>query len=373
MIDSSIHAIARRGFRVIALAGALVLGAAGHPAANPLVPCDLTGPRPVFPHIPICAFPGAWRDSSLVDSSKCVGMFAGPLPDSVQERPRTVTVRFRRDPRVEARREFGGYRIYRVTDFPDSSRMQLIRRFSRQTGDERTWNFSVVDTATLEFTCKRRDVPVVVHDSIVTFVDPDSNGNWVKVCRRRNPQTGTEGVCLSFGDSVFVLKAPPGPHDGFRTWYAITYEARNTGLDGTYEDMFVPDTAHCADPSHPHTCPNLNNKLLNIIPQPVEPTAGPTANLERVIVVPNPYRAHVPWDQIGGSEVHFINLPSSSRIRIFTVAGDLIRELNHSSPVVDFERWDLKNANGKDVSSGIYMFRVEAQSFSFQDRFVVIR
>jgi len=170
-----------------------------------------------------------------------------------------------------------------------------------------------------------------------------------------------------------VLKAPPGPHDGFRTWYAITYEARNTGLDGTYEDMFVPDTAHCADPSHPHTCPNLNNKLLNIIPQPVEPTAGPTANLERVIVVPNPYRAHVPWDQIGGSEVHFINLPSSSRIRIFTVAGDLIRELNHSSPVVDFERWDLKNANGKDVSSGIYMFRVEAQSFSFQDRFVVIR
>ena len=47
--------------------------------------------------------------------------------------------------------------------------------------------------------------------------------------------------------------------------------------------------------------------------------------------------------------------------------------LEHSDTVRDFERWDLKNQAGRDVSSGIYMYRVESQSFAFQDRFVIIR
>src|SRR5207249_2039837 len=100
---------------------------------------------------------------------------------------------------------------------------------------------------------------------------------------------------------------------------------------------------------------------------------GPTQNLERVVVVPNPFRATAEWDTPTGHEVHFINLPQEARIRIFTVAGDLVAELHHSDRVRDFERWDLKNDDGHDVASGIYMFRVEASSFSFQDRFIVIR
>ena len=370
------HCVGRLGGLLVA---ALLLGTGGASHAQSVTPCDLYGPAPAFPKIPVCAFTGAYRDSSLVDSSRCVGSFGGPLnvtslADSVLRRPRTVTVRFRRDRRVEARPDFGGYRIYRAIGAADTSRLVLIRRFSRQAGDERTWNFSVVDTATLQFTCLRKSgARQVVNDSVVTFVDPDSSGSWIKICRRRKPSNGIDGRCDSPGDSIFVLRAPPGPHDGFRTWYAVTYEGLNTGLDGTYEDLFVPDLDHCDDPSHPLTCPNLNNKLLNMIPEPVEPTGGPTANLERVIVVPNPFRARAPWDQVGATEVHFINLPSESRIRIYTVAGDLIRELRHFSPVGDFERWDLKNQNGSDVSSGVYLFRVEAASFSFQDRFIVIR
>jgi hypothetical protein len=50
-----------------------------------------------------------------------------------------------------------------------------------------------------------------------------------------------------------------------------------------------------------------------------------------------------------------------------------VRELNHDDAVRDFERWDLKNANGKDVTSGIYMYRIEAGSFFAQNRLVVIR
>jgi hypothetical protein len=349
-----------------ALALALVAGA-GAPA-QAQVQCWPTATLP-FPRIDLCAFPGAWQDSTLIQPFRCLGQFRGPLPDSIREEPRSVSLRFKRDRVAEARPDFGGYRIYRVTNTPDTSRMVLIRRFSRNTGDEITWNFSVVDTSRtspnyLQFMCQGR----VVHDSVVTFVDPDSNGNYVKRCRR----VDAEGRCLSPNDSIMVLLAPPGPHDGFRTWYSVTYEAFNT-LENNYEDLFVPDLSNCTDPGNPRTCVNLNGKATNLMRAPVEPTEGPTPDLERVGVVPNPFRARAPWDSPGGNEVHFVNLPQRSTIRVYTLAGDLVRVLEHDDRVRDFARWDLKNADGRDVASGIYIYRVEADRFSFQNRFIVIR
>jgi hypothetical protein len=310
---------------------------------------------------------GDWQDSSLVSPNRCVGSFRGPLAESLRTEPRTVTVRFLRDRRAEARPDFGGYRIYRMINSTDTTGAVLIRRFSRNVGSEITWNFSVLDTNTMQYMCRG----AVVHDSIVTFVDPDSNGQYRKVCRR--PGTPT-GQCQTPGDSIFILIAPPGPHDGFKTWYSITYERRNT-TDPDYEDLHVPDVSDpsaCGVPGVPATCPNQNHKLRNLA-GPVEPTGGPTADLERVLVVPNPYRGSEVWDQPGQNELHFINLPRNSTIKIYTAAGDLVRELQHNDPVRDFARWDLKNGSGQPVAAGIYMFRVEAGPFQFQNRFVVIR
>ena len=282
-----------------------------------------------------------------------------------------MTVRFLRSRRVEARADFGGYRVYRCTNSPDTTIAVLLRRYSVNDGDDPLWHFSRVDTSvadSLPFRCGG----VVVHDSVLTFVDPDSSGALVKVCRHVDHL----GRCLSKGDSVWAMVAPPGPHDGFRTWYTVTYEAQNT-FDTTYEELFAPDTSdttRCGpSPWRPGNCPNLNNKAANMIAEPVEPTGGPTANLQTVAVVPNPFRGRESWDQPDGNEVHFINLPPKARIRIFTVAGDFIRELSHDATVLDFERWDLKNADGKDVASGIYMYRIEAGSFTAQNRFIVIR
>jgi hypothetical protein len=50
-----------------------------------------------------------------------------------------------------------------------------------------------------------------------------------------------------------------------------------------------------------------------------------------------------------------------------------VRDLQHNDPVHDFEAWDLKNSHGEDVSSGIYVFRVETDAFQHQGRFIVIR
>src|SRR5690349_1678036 len=244
-----------------------------------------------FPHIPIWAMAGAFRDSTYFQPIVCNGAFQGLPAETLIARPRTVTVRFLRDRRAEVRPDFGGYRIYRVVETPDTSRMELIRRFSRNVGDARTWNFSKVDTTTLQFMCQRG----IANDSVVTFVDPDSNGNYVKQCRTLDAL----GRCTSRGDSVIRLIAPPGPHDAFRTWYAITYEELNSS-DNNDDDLFVagPDDtsggySNCGTPGDSTTCPrmNLNSKSANIIPVPVEPKDELTQDLGRVAVVPNPYLA----------------------------------------------------------------------------------
>ncbi|MBI1798464.1 MAG: hypothetical protein HYR73_02125 [Candidatus Eisenbacteria bacterium] len=333
-----------------------------------------------FPRIPVWAFPGAFQDSSSFNPRRCVGEWQ-PRPDSIRPQARTVSVRFLRDRRAEARPDFAGYRIWRVVGTPDTSQMTLIRRFSLNIDAPLTWRFSLVDTTTLDSTGQKtypfKCAGKVVHDSVVTFVDPDSNGNYVKVCRR----VDQFGRCLSRGDSVLKLVAPPGPHDGFRTWYAITYEALNV-QDNVNLDLFVPgppDTsdnyARCGTYGDTTTCPriNLNNKAVNMIAAPVEPTGGPTTNLLQVSVVPNPYRAHEAWDQAAANEVHFINLPANATIKIYTAAGDLVVKLQHDDPVRDFERWDLKNQSGKDVASGIYVYRVESAALTFQNRFVLVR
>lgn len=321
-----------RPARILVLALALVAGAGARGPAEA---------QSSFPDIPVWSFPGVLQ--------------AGP--DTIRERPRTITVRFLRDPDTEARPDFGGYRIYRVFNAPDTSRMTLIRRYSVQVGDSLfMWHFPRITSAT------------PIEQRVATFVDPDSSGSFVKRCRRIDHL----GRCLSLGDSIIVLLPPPGPHDGFRTWYSITLEQRNAfgGSGNDYEDLRVPDPS-CPVPSDPN-CPNLNHKAANLT-TPVEPTTGPTANLERVGVVPNPFRAAEAWDASGSNEIHFINLPSQARISIYTLAGDLVREIEHADTVRDFERWDLKNGAGTDVVSGVYVYRVVADAFEYQNRLVVIR
>jgi len=340
-----------------------------------------------FPTIHAWLQTGAYQDSTIVpvqgikptvlwgEVYTCPGVL-GDRPDSLREQARTVSLRFLRDVYAESRPDFGGYRIYRMVGTPDTTKAVLIRRYSLNVGSELTWHFTVVDSASGKFRCAdfpsltatRKLFPVA--DSLVgvaTFVDPDSDGDFIKICDKWD----INNRCV---DSVFKLIAPPGPHDGFRTWYSITYESRNT-TDNNYEDLFLPDTldnfARCTNPSDRGTCPNLNSKLRNLV-GPIEPTGGPTQNLEAVHVVPNPYNGHEVWDQTGQNEIHFVNLPSHATIKIFTVAGDLVRVLHHDDTVRDFERWDLMSDKGHLVTSGIYIYRVESSAFTFQNRFIVI-
>lgn len=111
--------------------------------------------------------------------------------------------------------------------------------------------------------------------------------------------------------------------------------------------------------------------------QTVQPTDVATrdlqsTNFEDVNVFPNPYLATNALESPRFPEesfVTFTNLPLKVRIRIYTLSGKLVRELddsNKESPDSAFLRWDLKNAFDLKVASGVYIAHIEAPDLNKQ-------
>jgi len=78
-----------------------------------------------------------------------------------------------------------------------------------------------------------------------------------------------------------------------------------------------------------------------------------------VNVFPNPYTGFNIEEQNPVERfVTFTHLSPTAKIRIFTLAGELVRTINHTDGT-QFQRWDLRNANDIPVASGMYICHIE--------------
>ncbi|SYZ73464.1 conserved exported hypothetical protein [Candidatus Zixiibacteriota bacterium] len=111
-----------------------------------------------------------------------------------------------------------------------------------------------------------------------------------------------------------------------------------------------------------------------------------------VIAYPNPYRLDADYQDSSGGKfegrglenlmpdrkraIHFMNLPNKCTIRIFSLDGDLIREINHDypkdSPRSMHDTWDLITRNTQMVVSGIYYYSVESEFGNQLGKLVII-
>jgi hypothetical protein len=99
----------------------------------------------------------------------------------------------------------------------------------------------------------------------------------------------------------------------------------------------------------------------------------------KVMVYPNPYRIDAGYRELGFEgrgiddldrtndrvrEIHFANLPPKCTIRIFSLDGDLVRQVDHdmdpSDPNASHDTWDMITRNTQLVVSGLYYWTVEA-------------
>jgi len=116
---------------------------------------------------------------------------------------------------------------------------------------------------------------------------------------------------------------------------------------------------------------------------------------DKVYAVPNPYRADVDYSQNPAWEyptqelrdewyeidrrIAFMNLPAECEIKIFTLNGILVKEMEHNraSKGHNIASWNLLNKNNHTVGSGIYYFVVNGQGVSSDfkqvGKFVVVK
>ena len=108
---------------------------------------------------------------------------------------------------------------------------------------------------------------------------------------------------------------------------------------------------------------------------------GPEADAEGAPgVFPNPYRVESAWDGPLSTQrkLYFYNLPARAQIRVYSLAGEIIAEMDHDADTYtgdirwfeDFSAsgrevaggihaWDILSDNSLRISSGLYLFSVQ--------------
>lgn len=87
------------------------------------------------------------------------------------------------------------------------------------------------------------------------------------------------------------------------------------------------------------------------------------ALLDSIFVVPNPYYAYNGYEQSRlDNRVRIINLPRKATISVYSLDGSLIRQLTKDDPNKAFIDWDVRNAKGLPIASGMYLIHVKADN-----------
>ncbi len=168
------------------------------------------------------------------------------------------------------------------------------------------------------------------------------------------------------------------------------YRFINTGIKSGWPDKNIYSVTSF-DQGDEDT--GLESLESNVINQMAYVIAGQTPQTEdfsrKVGVYPNPYRGRAKWDGYSERErmIWFYNLPDRSKVKIFTLSGELVDEFSHNSDTYDASdiqlledystqadessgtiqfvlsggehAWDMISKYDQAIATGLYIFTVE--------------
>jgi len=193
-------------------------------------------------------------------------------------------------------------------------------------------------------------------------VDDPENPYQVNLTFRHREKDGTENpfyawepsnrmyaiIVNSPYDSAQVIQVDGGP-DQFNdpaTWVTVHY-GTNYGLGAVVKITYANPIVIGTDTySFKTTEPSYSNDLA-------------ARQVNEINVFPNPYYGVNPEELNKYNRfVTFSHLPEQAKIRIFNLAGVLVRTIDKEDPG-QFQRWDLANEDGLPVASGLYIAYIE--------------
>ncbi|MFL2983243.1 MAG: hypothetical protein ACJZ12_02510 [Candidatus Neomarinimicrobiota bacterium] len=181
------------------------------------------------------------------------------------------------------------------------------------------------------------------------------------------------------GLSVVAIKNNYGERDSINiNGVYYNYKFENSDIKDGWLNYYAITAYDRGDPNA-----NLESLESSIYSNRVYVFPGEKATFEtewttEPTVYPNPYRGQALWDGYGSRSkmIWFRNLPLTSEIRIFSLAGDLVDIIQHDesykgqdinniddrkNPIMPGgeHAWDMITMHDQDTASGLYLFTVE--------------
>jgi hypothetical protein len=354
--------------------------------------------------------------------------FAGPPPPPApllrfEAAPREITLRWNgydsetaQDP-FSGKQDFEGYRIY-LGDQPLLSKFALLTSYDHLDFDRYRLNLGF-DPPRWEL----KEVPFSL-DSLVQIYEQGDSLNagipdftpdmypsasdslvWYEIVSGQRTETAyyfrPHGYNRShLGGRGEIRKVYPDASDSEMVWV----DALNDYVYAKYEYAYTISGLLPSQPAYMSVSTmDYGYPLTGLAPLESSPLANAIevypiwSNKEvesqdlKVAVFPNPYKINGGYLEAGyekltsqdtsperARRIHFANLPAKAKIRIYTLDGDLVRELDHPCDCnlqegESMMAWDLISRNTQAVVSGIYLYTIESDAGNQVGKFVIIK
>lgn len=309
--------------------------------------------------------------------------------------------------------DFEGYRVYIARDDRASS-FTMVSSYDRENYNKYVWNQNKLPSPGFELLEK----PFLIDTLRCLYGDSCNDMTFNPLFYTRN----NPYIDPNFPDSIFYFE----PQDYNSSQFGVTTDIQKIYPNEPYPSSIIPDSAQPSELTEDGKLKYFEyeleiKNLLPTVPYYVNVTAfdfgspesGLTAlessksngakiayaqntsetvlaNNLKVYTFPNPYRydgnyqedgfERISQDQVARDRIrriHFMNLPPKCTIRIFSLDGDLIREIEHDKEATDptsgHDEWDLITRNTQLCVSGLYYWTVESEYGETQiGKFVLI-
>jgi len=260
--------------------------------------------------------------------------------------------------------DFEGYKIYRSKY--NAQNWEIIAAFDNR--DEPVFLLSTEgDTIN----------PIVVGTDTLTIYDDgywDAHNadtlQWIQVDLPDivHSYTDSGGDFIS-GDVIGVFRNIEQPVNGLKYFYSVVAYDPDKPDQGLFQiesakSNYNKTLEGAPDPVIPRPDPSISHYEQNI----------PYGSVDRVRVVPNPYKGTAIFESRYEDRIAFFYLPPRCKISIFTLTGDLVDEIIHNDATSGAEYWELISRNNQKVVSGLYLYVVETPDEQKKiGKFLIIR
>lgn len=296
-------------------------------------------------------------------------------------------------------KDFEGYKVYYGEDNRASDFVLLatydIRDYNRFQWDDtrKRWEVSSIP---------------ISYDSLVKVYGPGFEPDLYTIDQPLAPNDphNPEGVYTYFTPQSWNESSLNNPH-GIHKVYpdadpADSADTTDDGYHRFFEYEYVIDNLAPSRPvyvsvtafdygSRVHRLSALESSLLenDIFAYPLTSAEDVEESGSGVIVYPNPYRIDGGYARAGyenrdrtraaerARAIHFANLPPICTIRIYTLSGDLVKEIKHYRPGgaadAQHETWNMLSRNTQAITTGIYIWSVRSEMGEQVGKLVIIK